>query len=43
MRGGSWDFNARYCRSAFRYKSIPGNRSIGIGFRVVVAVVARTP
>ena len=35
MRGGSWYYNARYCRSAFRYGRDPGDRYRGIGFRLV--------
>ena len=35
LRGGSWDYFARYCRSASRRSSDPGARSSGIGFRLV--------
>ncbi len=35
MRGGSWYGLPVYCRSAFRYRVGPGNRSAYIGFRVV--------
>ncbi|NEQ48498.1 MAG: formylglycine-generating enzyme family protein [Leptolyngbya sp. SIOISBB] len=35
IRGGSWDDSPRYCRSAYRNFSIPGDRSNLIGFRVV--------
>ena len=35
IRGGSWDDNPRYCRSAYRGYIIPDNRSDDIGFRVV--------
>ena len=35
IRGGSWNFSARYCRSAFRSASGPGNRFSGLGFRLV--------
>lgn len=34
-RGGSWDLNAGYCRSAFRNDSTPGRRGNNIGFRLV--------
>jgi formylglycine-generating enzyme required for sulfatase activity len=33
LRGGGWDYFARYCRSAFRDGSWPGDRSGLIGFR----------
>ena len=33
-RGGSWDFNARSCRSSFRYDDSPGGRSSGFGLRL---------
>lgn len=35
IRGGSWDFYARRCRSAFRFNSYPGDRRNFIGFRLV--------
>ncbi|GHV11843.1 hypothetical protein FACS189491_03800 [Spirochaetia bacterium] len=35
LRGGSWGSLARFLRSAFRHDSIPSNRDIGFGFRVV--------
>jgi formylglycine-generating enzyme required for sulfatase activity len=35
LRGGSWDYNARSCRSASRIKYIPDFRLNAIGFRVV--------
>ncbi len=34
-RGGSWDFNAPYCRSANRSNRIPDFRIDGLGFRLV--------
>ncbi len=34
LRGGSWGFNPRYCRSAFRNGYLPDGRSVNIGFRV---------
>jgi formylglycine-generating enzyme required for sulfatase activity len=36
-RGGSWNFNPRFCRSAFRISSYPADRSLSIGFRVACA------
>ncbi len=37
LRGGSWDYNPPYCRSACRHYVDAGVRSNGIGFRVVCA------
>ncbi len=37
IRGGSWDGNARGCRSAFRYGGSPDYRSNCIGFRLVLS------
>ncbi len=34
VRGGLWNFNATYCRSASRNSSTPTGTSLGIGFRV---------
>ncbi len=34
LRGGSWDFHPRYCRSAFRFRGHPGSRYDDGGFRV---------
>ncbi len=34
LRGGSWDYSARLCRSALRDVGGPGNRSRFLGFRV---------
>jgi formylglycine-generating enzyme required for sulfatase activity len=36
LRGGSWNNNARNCRSANRNDNDPDNRNNNIGFRVVV-------
>ncbi len=36
LRGGSWDFNARLCRSAYRFSSTPTFRNIIVGFRLVL-------
>jgi len=33
-RGGSWNSLARFCRSAFRGRDFPGNRSSILGFRL---------
>jgi len=38
LRGGSWDIDARYCRSADRDADTPGYRGNNLGFRL-----ARTP
>ena len=38
MRGGSWSFNARYCRSAYRYYYSPGIRFISVGVRLARSV-----
>ena len=35
LRGGSWNVVPRFCRSAFRYLSLPVNAIDGVGFRVV--------
>ncbi|MCA9129784.1 MAG: SUMF1/EgtB/PvdO family nonheme iron enzyme [Planctomycetales bacterium] len=35
-RGGSWNFNARYCRSAYRINGSPDYRNDYLGFRVAV-------
>jgi len=37
VRGGSWDGNARYCRSAYRYWDSPVYRSLNYGFRIVLS------
>jgi formylglycine-generating enzyme required for sulfatase activity len=34
FRGGSWEYGASGCRSAFRNGSVPVNRSDYLGFRV---------
>jgi formylglycine-generating enzyme required for sulfatase activity len=41
LRGGSWDFNPRLCRSACRSNDAAGTRYSNVGFRVV-SVPART-
>ena len=42
IRGGSWDVNPRYCRSAYRYNFTPANRVDDIGFRVVCVAGSTT-
>jgi formylglycine-generating enzyme required for sulfatase activity len=37
IRGGSWYYAGRYCRSAFRGSNTPGDRLDDIGFRAVLA------
>jgi formylglycine-generating enzyme required for sulfatase activity len=34
FRGGGWDYDAAYCRSAFRYYNSPGARGGNLGFRL---------
>lgn len=36
-RGGSWPYDAGYCRSAFRYGLLPGYRIDDLGCRLVLA------
>ncbi len=36
VRGGSWNNNARNCRSAYRNNNQPDNRNNNVGVRVVV-------
>jgi formylglycine-generating enzyme required for sulfatase activity len=35
LRGGSWFYIPRYCRSAYRYRDRPDNAFSNVGFRVV--------
>ena len=35
IRGGSWYYGARFCRSAFRSHAAPGDRSFTLGFRLL--------
>jgi sulfatase modifying factor 1 len=35
LRGGSWDFDARHARSAFRRRGVADGRSSNRGFRLV--------
>jgi formylglycine-generating enzyme required for sulfatase activity len=37
LRGGSWWYNPRYCRSANRFRHMPGDRFDNFGFRVAAA------
>jgi len=37
VRGGDWNYFARYCRSADRYDFNPGGGDYSFGFRVVLA------
>ena len=39
-RGGSWDLNPRYCRSAYRYHFSPDYQVSHLGFRVILAPYA---
>ncbi len=41
-RGGSWNNNARNCRSANRDRNEPGYRNNNLGFRVALAPSSRT-
>ncbi|MEI7826080.1 MAG: SUMF1/EgtB/PvdO family nonheme iron enzyme [Chlorobiaceae bacterium] len=34
IRGGSWNYSAEYCRSAYRYNFTPVSRSSIVGFRL---------
>jgi formylglycine-generating enzyme required for sulfatase activity len=43
LRGGSWEFDGRGCRAGLRYRSLPSNRSSGVGFRVACSPASRTP
>jgi formylglycine-generating enzyme required for sulfatase activity len=36
LRGGSWNFNPRYCRAAYHNFNEPGYRYDNLGFRVVL-------
>ncbi len=38
MRGGSWNFDAQYCRVASRTSYPPGNRWYTIGFRLALSL-----
>jgi len=36
LRGGSWNYDAAYCSSAYRYYNSPDNRFNIIGFRLAL-------
>jgi len=38
LRGGGWNYNARYRRSAYRYWGRAGNWDVDVGFRVARAL-----
>jgi formylglycine-generating enzyme required for sulfatase activity len=38
-RGGSWIFNGRNCRSAYRLRDVPGYQSDDLGFRLALVPV----
>ena len=40
LRGGSWDYNQRHARVAYRDSSYPDYRCYFIGFRVAAPVVS---
>ncbi|MBM4311952.1 MAG: hypothetical protein FJ119_13530 [Deltaproteobacteria bacterium] len=40
-RGGSWNNNARNCRSANRNNNSPGNRNNNLGLRLAFAELSR--
>ncbi len=42
LRGGSWNYDPRYVRTAFRLRSTPYSRVVDDGFRVVVMAAAWT-
>ena len=39
LRGGGWNYNADYCRTAFRIGNNPDNRYFNRGFRLVLPAV----
>ncbi len=42
-RGGSWDYGAAFCRSAYRRTDVPTDRSINSGFRLALSLSGVTP
>jgi sulfatase modifying factor 1 len=43
LRGGSWSYEPRSCRAAYRNWHEPANRNLNYGFRVSLVPLARTP
>jgi formylglycine-generating enzyme required for sulfatase activity len=43
LRGGSWCYSLKDCRSARRFRDVPGSRFNFMGFRVVTGPAFRTP
>lgn len=43
LRGGSWSSGARYLRSAYRSRAVPGSRRVGVGFRLIRTPVSPGP
>jgi len=43
LRGGSWNYSARYCRAACRYHTAPDLRNFSFGFRLVCALTGHAP
>jgi len=41
LRGGFWNYDAKFCRSASRYYFIPGTRCYFVGFRLLLAPLRR--
>ena len=37
LRGGSWNYNARNCRSSYRRNNAPGHRYFNFGLRLVLS------
>jgi len=37
LRGGSWRFEATYCRSADRFRHNPSDRNLNLGFRIALS------
>ena len=37
LRGGSWNYDAAYCRSAFRSADAPTSRDSDFGFRLALS------
>jgi formylglycine-generating enzyme required for sulfatase activity len=41
IRGGSWDYDPRYCRPAYRYWNAPDDRSSHLSFRLALGQSGR--